>query len=178
MFKRLKLTHADNGATVVQDNPISLQTVSTLTHNLGNTLVKGIAEGDVGNNSLLKVGPGANTLGTVDDLVGDDKVAGLDSLLQTADGGEGDDASDTNGAQSSDVGAGGDFMRGDLVVSTVTAQESHGDSLVIVLALVVQDGDRRGGFTPGSVDGQRSHLGETRQLTQSSTANDSNWDRP
>lgn len=136
--------------------------MSTLTHNLGNTLIKGITEGNVGNNSTLEVSPGPDTLGTVDDLIGDHKVAGLDSLLETADGGEGDDAADTDGAQSSDVGAGGDFMGGDLVVSTVTAQEGHGDSLVIVLALVMQDGDGRGGFTPGSADGQRGHLSETR----------------
>ena len=51
------------------------------------------------------------------------------------------------------------------MVSAVAAQECDSNGLVIVLALVVQDGDGRGGFTPGSVDGERSNLSESRKLT-------------
>jgi hypothetical protein len=50
----------------------------------------------------------------------------------------------------------------DLVVGAVAAQERDGNGLVIVLTLVVQDGDGGGGFTPGSRDRQGSNLGEAR----------------
>jgi hypothetical protein len=46
-----------------------------------------------------------------------------------------------------------------------------------VLALVVQDGNGGGGFTPGSRDRQRGNLSEARQLTESSATDDSNADR-
>jgi hypothetical protein len=46
-----------------------------------------------------------------------------------------------------------------------------------VLALVVQDGNGGGGFTPGSRDRQRGNLSEARQLTESSATDDSDADR-
>lgn len=155
-------THADNGAPIVQDNTVTLQAVTTLADNLGDTLIEGVTEGNVGDNTALEVGPRPDTLGTVNDLVGDDKVTRLDLLLKTADGGEGDDAADTDRAQSGDVGTGRDLVGCDLVVSAVAAQERDGNGLVIVLTLVVQDGDGGGGFAPGSRDGQGSNLAEAR----------------
>jgi hypothetical protein len=134
-------THADQSAAVVQDNTVTLETVAALAHHLGNTLIEGVTEGDVSDNAALEESPRPYTLGTVNDLVRDDEVAGLDLLLQTADGREGDYATDTDGAQSSDVGAGGNLMRGDLVVRAVAAEEGDGDDLAVVLTLVVQDGD-------------------------------------
>lgn len=149
-----RLTHADNRATVVENNAISLQTVTTLSHNLGNALIKGISKRNVSNNASLEEGPWPNTFGSVDNLIRDDKVARFDSLLKTSHGGKGDDATHTNGTQSSNVGSGRHFVRSDLVVRTVAAQESHGDSLLVVFALVVQNGDGRRRFTPGGCDGQ------------------------
>lgn len=172
------LTHADNGAAVVQGDTLALQAVSALAHHLGDALVKGVAEGDVGDNAALEESPWAHALGTVNDLVGDHEVAGLDLLLQTADGGEGDDGANTDGAEGSDVGTGRNLVGSDLVVGTVTAQESDCDSLAVVLALVVQDGDGGGRSAPGGLDVQRSNLAEAGQLTQTSASDDSNWDGP
>jgi hypothetical protein len=169
-------THADNGATVVQNDTVTLQAVSALAHDLGDALIEGVAEGNVCNRTTFEVSPWSHTLGTVNNLVGDNKVTGLDFLLQTADGGESNDAANTDGAQSGDVGTGRNLMRSNLMVGAVAAQESNRDNLVIVLAVVVQDGDGRGGFAPGSGDGQGSNLSESRELTQTSATDDGNWD--
>lgn len=160
----------------MQDDTVTLQAVSAFADDLGDTLIEGVAEGNVGNHTTLEVGPWPHALSTVNDLVGDDEVAGLDLLLQTADSGESNDATDTDRAQSGDVGTGRNLVGSDLVVSTVAAQESDSDNLVIVLAVVVEDGDGRGGFAPGSRDGQRSNLGESRELTQTSATDNGNWD--
>jgi len=146
----------------VQDNAVTLQAVSAFPDDPGDTFIEGVTKGNVGNHTALEVGPRPDTLGAVNDLVGDDKVTGLDGLLEAAHGGECDDAADTDGAQSGDVGTGRDLVRGDLVVQAVTAQERDGNGLAIVLALVMQDGNRGGGFTPGSGDGQGSDLSEAR----------------
>ena len=151
--------------------------MSALANNLGDSLIEGIAEGNVGDNTALEVGPRANTLGAVNDLVGDDKITGLNFLLKTADGGEGNDAADTDRAQGGDIGTGRDLVGGDLVVSAVTAQERDGNGLGIVLALVVQDGDGGGRFAPGGRHSEGGNLGEARQLAQSSAADDSDGDR-
>ena len=156
----------------MQNDAVALQTVSALPHDLGDTLIEGIGEGDVGDHAALKVGPWPEALGAVDDLVGDDKVARLDFLPETTNSREGNNAPHTNRAQSSNVRAGRDLMRSELVVQAVAAQEGNGDSLIIVLAVVVQDGDGRRGLAPGSRDGQRGDLGESWKLAQSSAAND------
>lgn len=161
----------------MQDDTFTLQAVATFAHDLGDALVEGVGEGNMGNHAVLEESPWSHTLGTVDNLVGDNEVAGLNSLLQTADGGESNDTADTDGAQSSDVCAGGNLVRRELVVWAVTAQESNSDNLVIVFAVVVEDGDRGGGLAPGSGDGQGSNLGEPRELAQTSAADDSDWDR-
>lgn len=134
----------------MENNTISLQAVPTLAHNLGNALIEGVSKGDMSNHTALKVCPRPNALSTVDDLVRDNEVARLDRLLKTANSGEGNDAPNTDRTQGSNVGAGRDLMRGNLVVRAVSAQECDGNGLVVVLALVVQDGDRRGRFTPWS----------------------------
>lgn len=157
----------------MQDDTLTLQAVTALPDNLGDTLIEGVTEGNVGDNTTLEVGPWADTLGAVDDLIGNNKVARLDSLLQTANGRESDDATDTNGAQSSDIGASGHLVRGNLVVGAVTAQERDGNGLVVVLALVVEDSDRGGRLAPGGRDVQRSNLGEPRKLAKASAADDS-----
>lgn len=167
-------THADNGALVVQDDTLTLQAVSAFANDLGDTLIEGIAERNVGDNTTLEVGPWANTLGAVDDLIGDHEVTGLDSLLETANSGESNDAADTNGAQSGDIGASGHLVRGNLVVGAVTAEERDGDGLVVVLALVVEDSDRGGRLAPGGRYVQRSNLSESRKLAKASAADDSN----
>ena len=160
----------------MKSDAVTLQRVAAGADNLRNALVEGIAERNVGDGTSLEEGERADALGAVDDLVGDHEVAGLDLLLQTADGGEGNDGADANGAEGGDVRAGGHLMGRDLVVLAMTAQEGDGDGLVVVRALVVQDRDGRGGLAPGSRDVQRGDLGETRELTKTSAADDGDAD--
>lgn len=160
----------------MENNAITFQAVSTLTHNLGNTLIEGVTKGDMSNYTAFKVCPRPHTLGTVNDLVRDNKVPRLDGLLKTADSGEGNDTPNTDRAQGGNVGTGRDLMRGNLVVRAMSAEECDGNGLVVVLALVVQDGDRRGRFTPGGRNGERGNLSETRKLTEASATDDSNTD--
>lgn len=105
----------------MQNNPVTLQAMPTLTHHLRDALVKGVGKGDVGDHAALEVRPRPHALGPVDDLVRHDKVARLDRLLETADGREGDDAAHADGAQGGDVRAGWDLVRGELVVRAVAA---------------------------------------------------------
>jgi hypothetical protein len=65
-------------------------------------------------------------------------------------------------------------VRGNLVVGAVTAQERDSNGLVVVLAHVVEDGDRGGRLAPGGRNIQRSNLGESRKLAKASSADDSN----
>jgi len=169
-------THADDSAAVVQDDTVTVEAVSAFAHHLGDTLIEGVTEGNVGDYTALEESPWPDALGAVNDLVGDDEVAGLDLLLQTSDRGESNDGADTNRAKGSNVGAGGDLVGSDLVVRTVAAQESNCDGLAVVLALVVEDGDGGGGSAPRGFDSQRGDLGESRQLTKTGAADHSDWD--
>lgn len=164
-------THADQRPPVMQCNTIALQAVSTSPHHLGNPLVKGVCKGNVGNHSLLEKCPWTESLGAINDLIRNHKIAGLDFLPQATDGREGDDGTDTDGTQGSDIGAGGNLMGCQLVVQTVTTQKCDCDSLAGALALVVKDGDRRRGVTPRRRDIQRRNLGEARKLSKTSAAN-------
>lgn len=107
----------------------TLEAVTKLSHNSTELLVEGVGKANMANHTLLEEGEGTNTLSTVNDLVGHDKVAGLDLLLQTANSREGDDGTDTERAKSGNVGASRDLMRSNLMVQTVTRQESDGDVL-------------------------------------------------
>lgn len=80
----------------MENHTVTLQAVSTLTHNFSNALIKGVTKGNMSNYTALKVCPRPNALGTVDDLVRDNEVAWLDRLLETANRGEGNDAPNTD----------------------------------------------------------------------------------
>lgn len=70
----------------MQHDALALQAVSASSHDLGNTLVERVRKANVRDGTALKERPWSDTLGPVEHLVRDDKVAGLDLLLQTADG--------------------------------------------------------------------------------------------
>jgi hypothetical protein len=67
-------------------------------------------------------------------------------------------------------------MRRNLVVQAVATEESDRDSLVVVGALVVKNGNRGGGSAPGSLDVQSSNLSEAREFTKTSSADNSDTD--
>jgi len=161
----------------VEVDVVTLETVTELSHNSTELLVEGVGEADVTDHALLEEGEGTDALGAVDDLVGYNKVARLNLLLQTAHGGESDDGTDTERAESGNVGASGDLMRSDLVVQTVTRQESDRDVSTGRGRFVVQHADRRRRSAPWCVDVQSGSKGEAWQRLQTSTANDGNVDR-
>jgi hypothetical protein len=170
----MQLTHADQRAAVVQLHSLTLKAVSAGADDLGNALVEGIAERNMANNASLEECERPDALCAVDDLVWDDEIARLDLLLQTADGGEGDDGADADGAQGGDVGPRGDLMGCDLVVQTVSAEEGNGDGLVLVD--VVQDGDWGGRSAPRGLNVERGDLSEAWEFAQTSATDDRDTD--
>ena len=160
----------------MQHDPLTFQAVPAILHNLGNPLIKRIRKGNVADHTLLKESPRPEPLGAVNDLVGDDKVPGLDLLLQATHGGKGDDGAHSDGAQGSNIRTGRDLMRSQLMVQTVATEECDGDKLAGGSALVVQDGDWGRGVTPRRRDGQRRNLGKTREFSKTSTTNHGNAD--
>lgn len=109
---------------------------------LSQLLVERVRKSNMADNTTLEESERPDALCAIDNLVRDHKVHGLDLLLERADGREGDDASDTEMAESSDVGAVRNLVRRKLVVHTVTGKESH------VYAIVGEDRNGRGGSAP------------------------------
>jgi hypothetical protein len=140
--------------------------MSASPHDLGDLLIKGVRKPDVSDNPALEERERADALGAIDNLVGNDKVAGLDLLLQRADGGEGNDTADTEGAEGCDVGAVGDFVGSERVVGAVAGEEGDGG------VLVGEDRDGRGRGAPGSGDVQGGDRGVTFELLETGSADD------
>jgi hypothetical protein len=109
----------------VEHHALALHVSRASLDNLSQLLVERVRKSNMADNALC----------AIDNLVRDHKVHGLDLLLQRADGGEGDDRSDTEMAESSDVGAVRDFVRRKLVVHSVAGKESH------VYTIVGENGD-------------------------------------
>jgi hypothetical protein len=108
-------------------------------------VVKRITKHGVGDNpNVLEVGRRSDTLGSVNDTVRNDKISRRDFLSQRTDGGKGDDDLDTDGLECGNVGSGGNFGRGVLMVEAVAGEEGDlragGES---------RNGDRRRRETPG-----------------------------
>ncbi|KAK6602355.1 hypothetical protein H4I95_07457 [Botrytis cinerea] len=81
-------------------------------------------------NTLFKEGKRTHSLGPINNLIWHYEIAGLDFLAQRAHGTKCDDGSDADAAESSDVGAVGDFVGGELVVSTMAREEGDGGGVV------------------------------------------------
>ena len=129
----LRPLHADERPALVQLDVrgatrarLHLQALAATADEGGEALVEGVGKGNVRDDACLEEGEGPDAFGAVDDMVGDDKVARLDGLLEGADGAEGDDAADAEGAEGRDVGSCGDFVRGVLVVEAVAGEEGDG----------------------------------------------------
>lgn len=114
----------------MQDHTLSLHVLCTGLHNRGETGIKRVGETDMSNDTSLEESERSDALGTVNDLVRNDKVHRLDLLLQRPDSGEGNDASYTDVAQSSDIGAIGDLVGSELVVYAVSSEKSDVDAFV------------------------------------------------
>lgn len=140
--QRSKHTHANESALVMKHHALALHMRCASLDDLGQLPVEGVRKSNVADNTSLEESKWPDTLCAIDNLVRDHKVHGLDLLLERADGREGDDASDTKVAESSDVGAVGNLMGRKLVVHAVTGKESH------IYAIVGEDRDGRGRSAP------------------------------
>ena len=100
----------------MQLDTIALQTMTASSHDLGNAFIERVCEWNVANDSSIKKCPRPNSLCTINYLVGNDKVAWLDFLLQTTDSRESDNSTNSDGTQSSNVSSCRDLMRSKLVV--------------------------------------------------------------
>ena len=101
----------------------------------------------------------SDTLGTVDDLVRDDKVARGDFFTQRADSGEGDNGLDTDMLERGNVGSGRDFGRRDGVRETVSRDE--GDQRA---GGQLGNGDRRRRLSPWLVVSDAALVGQAHSL--------------
>lgn len=88
----------------MQHNFIALHVLGAGLDDLSQSRVEGISESNMPDNTALEEGKGTDTFGPVNDLIGNNKVHGLDVLLQRADGRKSDDASHTNMSKGSNVG--------------------------------------------------------------------------
>lgn len=121
-----RLTHADDGAFVVQPYPLTFERVPTSPHDLGQALIKGVPKSNVANESALEKGEWSDTLTPVNDLVRHHKIPRSNLLLQAAHCGKGDDGPHANLAEGGYVGAVGYFVRGVFMVETMTGEEGDG----------------------------------------------------
>lgn len=139
--------------------------------------VEGVGEGDVGDDAVVEEGKWADPLGAVDNLVGNDEVARFDGFLERADGREGDDGAAAEGAQGGDVGAGGDFVRGELVVGPVAGEEGDGDGVAGSWGGVFEDADGGGGSAPRGGGVESRGVVEVGERGKASAAyyGDSDW---
>jgi hypothetical protein len=126
--------------------------MATLPHQSRDAFVKGVSKWDVANDPVLEECEGPNPLGAVDNGVRDHEVAGLDFLAETAHGAKGDDGAHADGAEGGDVGAGGDLVRGVLVVDAVPGDESDWNWFAGAWGAVFEDDDWRGGLAPWGCD--------------------------
>lgn len=160
----------------MQCHTLTLQAVSAGSHNLGNALIERIRKRNVSHNTLLKERPRTESLSPVNDLVRHHKVPGLDFLLQATDSREGDDGPDTDGTQGSDVRTSGDLMRCQLMVEAMATEECDRDELAGSRALVVKNGNRRGGVTPRRGNLETGNLREAREFAKTGTTDNSDSD--
>ena len=115
----------------------------TFPHYLADPLIERLRERNMRDDPTLEESKRPDALRTIDNLVRDDEVTWLDLLRKTADGTEGDDGADAEGAERGDVGAGGDLVGREFVVE---ARGGRGRRLGrrvagLVGGLVGEDGD-------------------------------------
>ena len=150
--------------------------MSARAHDFGDILIEWITEWHVSHHASFKESKWANTLGTINNLIRHDEIPRLNSLLQTSNCRERNHGPDTNAPERSNVGAVRYLVGRNLVVGAVTTEECDGHILAGDAALVMNDGDRRGGLAPGSLDFERGDFGEAGEILKASSADDRNAD--
>jgi hypothetical protein len=74
-------------------------------------------------NAILEERERANPLSAINDLIWDDKISGLDFLLQATNSGEGYDGPHAERAEGGNVGTSGHLMWGIFVMQAVAGEE-------------------------------------------------------
>lgn len=154
----------------MHDNTLSLQRVSALANNLSDPLIEWVRKANVSDNAAFKEGEWSNALGSVDNLVWDDKVAWLDLLLKGTDSRERNDAANTDRAEGGNIGAVWDLVWCNRMVSAVTGKKGN-DGI-----LVLEDSDWRRWSTPRRLYLQIGDWSEAINLREASAANNSDVD--
>jgi hypothetical protein len=164
-------THTDDSTIVMQRDAFTLKTVSASPHNLGHLLIKWVRKPYMSHDSTIKESERSNPLCAINNLVRYHKVPWLDLFLQRTHCGECNDASDTNGAESGDVGTVWNLVRGMLVVEAVSRKKGNRD------VVVLEDRNGRRGFAPRCVYIEGCHWFVAVELLQTSSTNDGDMNR-
>lgn len=126
----------------MENDTVALEVLRTSLDNLGQAGVEWVREADVADDTALEERERPYALCAVDDLVGEDKVHGLDLLPQRPDGREGDHAADADVPEGGNVGPVGHLVGRELVVQPMAGEERDVD------AVVGEDVDGRRGLAP------------------------------
>lgn len=123
------------------------------------------------NNPSLKERKRPNPLRPINNLIRYHKVHRLDLLSQRSHGRERNHTSNTQAAQSSDVGTVGNLVGRELVVQAVTREERD------VVTVVGEDADGGGGCAPGGDGGYGGDGGEAIEGGEAGAADNGDMDR-
>ncbi|KAJ8603395.1 hypothetical protein MRB53_042162 [Persea americana] len=127
----------------MQSNAIALEAVPTLLDHLCEGCVKWICKHSMADDATLKESEWPYAFRPVDDLVRDNKVSGLDLLLQAAYGREGDYCPHANRSKRRDVRPRRALMRRELVMNAMSCQKSYRRGFGRAWGSVVKDGNGR-----------------------------------
>lgn len=105
-------THTNNSPLVVENHAFTTQRMATSLHHLRNLGIERVRKAHMSHHALLKEGKRSNSLRPIDNLVRNYEISRLDMFLQAADSAEGNDAADSEMAQSGDVGLVGNLVGG------------------------------------------------------------------
>ena len=123
-------THTDNRTLIMQRHSHPLQRMSASSHYLRDLLIKRIRKAHVSDNTPLKERKRPYPLRAIYNLIRDNEIPGLDLLSKRAYSTECNDAPHANVAQRGDICAIRNFVWGQLVVRSVTREESDWDIVV------------------------------------------------
>lgn len=163
-------THDNNSTLLVKDDTLTLHTMRALLDYLSQLVVEGVRESHMTYKAALEKGERTDTLGPVDDLVGNDKIHWLDLLPERADGREGNDAAHTNVPKRGNAGTRRDFVRRKLVVMAMASEECYR------YTIVAADEDGRRGKPPRCLGIDRGYRLKSLDLAETGTTNNGDVD--
>ena len=131
----------------------------------------GVSEADVCNDAVAEERVVFAAAGAVEELVGEDDVAGLIGVAETSDGGDADDPADVEGAEGPEIGAVIEFGGEEPVAAAVAWEEA--DAAVGEGA----GGDEVRGGAPWGIDGDVLTVREAVEVVEAAAADDGDGGR-